>query len=163
VTERKFGKEGFFVRLLATFFYSGYLPKAPGTWASGFTMIILFFIWPGQWYYQLIAIAAVYRFGVWVSGRAEEYFGHDGRPIVIDEVAGQMMALFMAPIKFLPFMLGFAFFRLFDIYKPPPVRQWQSYRRGWGIMADDLAAGIYAVCLMQLVLLFLDKWGIPYV
>lgn len=156
-------KKGFFIRLLATFFYSGYLPKAPGTWGSVFTMVILFFVWPDLWYYQVIAIAVVFSFGVWISGKAEAHFGHDGRQIVIDEVAGQMTALFMAPQKFLPFVLGFAFFRLFDIVKPPPARFWESYRGGWGVMADDLAAGLYAACTMQIIVFFLNLWGVKYI
>jgi phosphatidylglycerophosphatase A len=154
---------GSMVKLIATFFYSGYLPKAPGTWAAGFTAIILFFIWPQLWIYQLIAIAAIFVLGSWVSGKAEDYFGHDGRPIVIDEVFGQMVALFMAPPKFVPFVLGFLFFRFFDVVKPPPVKQWESFRKGWGVMADDLAAGFYAACLMQLIIALLEKWNINYI
>ncbi len=74
-----------------------------------------------------------------------------------------MTALFMAPAKFVPFVLGFALFRFFDIYKPPPANVWQRYRRGWGVMADDIASGIYAACVLQLILFFLDKWGVSYV
>lgn len=150
-------------KLAATFFFSGYLPKAPGTWAAGFTTIILFFVWPHLWVYQLVAIAVVFVLGARVSGKAEEYYGHDGRAIVIDEVAGQMAALFMAPPKFVPFVLGFVFFRFFDIVKPPPVRQWESFRKGWGVMADDLAAGFYAACLMQFIIALLEKWNINYI
>jgi len=162
-TENRTVKGGFAIKLISTFFYSGYLPKAPGTWASGFTAIILFFIWPDFWVYQLMAIAAVYVLGAWVSGKAEERFGHDGKPIVIDEVMGQMAALFMAPQKFLPFFLAFVFFRFFDVIKPPPIKAWESYRKGWGVMADDLAAGFYAACLLQLVLVLLDRWNIGYI
>lgn len=161
-SEGKFSGKGFFVKLLATFFYSGYLPKAPGTWGSAFTMLILFFVWPDQWYIQIVAIALVYMFGVWISGKAERYLGHDAREIVIDEVAGQMAALFMAPAKFLPFMLGFAFFRIFDIVKPPPAKTWQDLQGGWGVMADDLAAGFYAACSVQLILAVLDRLGATY-
>jgi phosphatidylglycerophosphatase A len=155
-------KGGFGIKLVATFFYSGYLPKAPGTWASGFTAIILFFIWPQFWIYQLIAIAAVYILGANISGRAEEIFGHDGRPIVIDEVLGQMVALFMVPREFLPFILAFVFFRFFDVVKPSPVKSWESYRGGWGVMADDLAAGFYAACLTHFVLFILQRLNVNY-
>jgi len=163
MSERKFTGEGFFPRLIATFFFAGYLPKAPGTWGSAFALLILYFVWAVSWYYQVLAIAIVYAIGVWASGKAERDFGHDGRPIVIDEVVGQMTALFMAPVKFLPFVVGFVLFRLFDIFKPPPARQWESYRRGWGVMADDIAAGIYAACILQLLLYFLERWGITYI
>lgn len=163
MTEKKITGKGFFVRMIATFFFSGYLPKAPGTWGSAFTLLILFFVWPEVWYYQVVAIAVVYFIGVWAGGRAETYYGHDGRPIVIDEVAGQMTALFMAPTRFLPFFIGFVLFRVFDIFKPPPTKQWESYRKGWGVMADDMAAGIYAACVLQLILFFLNRWGVTYI
>ena len=153
----------FGIKLIATFFYSGYLPKAPGTWAAGFTAIILYFIWPHFWIYQLLAIVAVYIIGANISTKAEDIYGRDGQKIVIDEVLGQMVALFMAPSKFLPFFLAFMFFRFFDISKPPPIKSWESYRGGWGVMADDLAAGFYAACLTQFILAILKLWDINYI
>ena len=93
-------KGGIVIKLFASFFFAGHLPKAPGTWGSGFAAIILFFVWPPQWYYQFLAIFVIYLFGAFVAGKAERYYGHDGRQIVIDEVAGQMVALFMAPLQF---------------------------------------------------------------
>ena len=140
---------GFVTRLLATFFFSGLLPKAPGTWASMFTAIILYFAWPQSWVYQLAAIVVVYILGVIVSGQAEKMYGHDAHPIVIDEVAGQMIALFMAPKTVVVYILSFILFRIFDIFKPPPARQWQDKPAGWGVMADDLAAGAYAAVVLQ--------------
>jgi phosphatidylglycerophosphatase A len=162
-TKKKIGGEGFWVRLIATFFFSGYLPKAPGTWASGFTIVIMYFVWPQQWYIQLTAILIVYMLGAWFAGKAEEYYGHDSRYIVIDEVAGQMVALFMVPVKLFPFLLGFILFRIFDIVKPPPVKAWESFRGGWGVMADDLAAGFYAVVILQIIRLFLSNMGLTFV
>jgi len=161
--EKKIGGDGFWPRFLATFFFTGYLPKAPGTWASGFTLVILYFIWPGEWYIQAIIILLVYLIGYWAAGKAERYYGHDSNFIVIDEVAGQMIALFMLPAKIVPFILAFIFFRIFDIVKPAPAKSWESLRGGWGVMADDLAAGIYAVVLTQIIRLFLLKMGATYV
>jgi phosphatidylglycerophosphatase A len=154
---------GFFIKLFATFFFTGYLPKAPGTWGSAATAIILFFFWPVEWYFQFPFIILFFVFGIWVGGRAEEYFGHDGRQIVIDEVAGQMTALFMAPKLIVPYVLGFLLFRLFDIVKPPPARYWESFRGGWGVMADDMGAGIYALLILQFLLTLLYRWGIPLI
>jgi phosphatidylglycerophosphatase A len=153
---------GFFSRLFATFFFVGYLPKAPGTWASAVTAAILYYFWPAQWYYQVLLILAVYIFGIWMAGQAERYLGHDARQIVIDEVAGQMLALFMVPQKIVAYILGFLLFRLFDIVKPPPARQWESLRGGRGVMADDMAAGAYAAIILNFLLALLDKWGISY-
>lgn len=151
---------GFVTRLLATFFFSGHLPKAPGTWASGFTAIILFFVWPQAWYVQFLLLCVVYFVGVWLAGLAEKYYGYDGRPIVIDEVVGQMVALFMAPKSIIAYVLAFGFFRLFDIVKPPPARQWEDLVGGWGVVADDVAAGVYAAVIMQFLLVLLGRWEV---
>ncbi|HBC46689.1 MAG TPA: phosphatidylglycerophosphatase A [candidate division Zixibacteria bacterium] len=153
---------GFFPKLFATFFFVGYLPKAPGTWASAITALFLYFVWPPQWYIQFPLIFVVYIFGVWAAGRAEQYFGHDARKIVIDEVAGQMTALFMAPHFVLAYILGFLFFRIFDIVKPPPARQWESLRGGYGVVADDIAAGFYAAIVLNILLAIFNKWGVTY-
>jgi phosphatidylglycerophosphatase A len=154
---------GFIVKMLSSFFFTGYLPRAPGTWASGVTAIILFFIWPQNWPLQFLVTLAVYLIGVELSTRAERYYGHDGGRIVIDEVAGQMTALFMMPRMFVPFALAFVFFRFYDIVKPPPARAWESLRFGWGVMADDVAAGFYAAITTHFVLALLTRWGVSYI
>jgi len=153
---------GFLVKMLSSFFYTGYLPKAPGTWASGITAIILFYIWPGQWHLQFLITLTVYFIGVELSSRAEQYYGHDSPRIVIDEVAGQMTALFMVPRMLLPFIMAFVLFRIFDIIKPPPARAWESLHRGYGVMSDDIAAGAYAVLATHFLLALLNKWGVSY-
>ena len=142
---------GLFAKLFATFFYSGYLPKAPGTWASLFTAIILYFTWPSEWPTQLLLITVVYLFGVLVSGRAEKYYGHDARYIVIDEVAGQMTALFMAPHKLVAFALGLLLFRFFDIVKPPPIHFLEKLPGGIGVVLDDVLAGGCACVILHLI------------
>lgn len=149
-------------KILATFFFIGYLPKAPGTWASAVTALVLFFVWPDAWYIQLALILAIYLLGAWTSAVAEHFLGHDSRHIVIDEVAGQMTALFMAPRMFLPFVLGLFLFRLFDITKPQPARSWESFHGGWGVMGDDIAAGAYSAVIMQFFLALLNRWGVSY-
>ncbi len=155
-------KRGFFPRLISTFFFVGFLPLAPGTWASMVTSIILYFVWPAQWYIQVPIIFAIFIFGARMAGAAEEYYGHDARRIVIDEVAGQMLALFMAPHRIVAYALAFLLFRFFDIVKPAPARQWESLRGGWGVMADDMAAGAYAAILANFILAILNRWGVIY-
>ena len=154
---------GFFVKLLSSFFFSGYLPKAPGTWASGITTVILFFIWPKYWHLQFLITLVVYLIGVEISTRAERYYGHDSRHIVIDEVAGQMTALFMVPRMVAPFVIAFVLFRLFDIVKPPPARAWESLRAGYGVMSDDVAAGFYAALATHFLLALLSRIGVSYI
>jgi phosphatidylglycerophosphatase A len=76
--------------------------------------------------------------------------------VVIDEVAGQLIALIAVPLAWKTFLAGFILFRVFDILKPPPVRQLERLPKGTGIVLDDVAAGIYALVVMQLLL----HWGL---
>jgi phosphatidylglycerophosphatase A len=133
---------------LATWFGAGLLPAAPGTWGS---LAALPFAWviltgPGPWA-LLAAAAIVFALGLWASGRYIS--GRDDKDpaaVVIDEVAGQWLALTLAaPGDVWQFAVGFLLFRLFDISKPWPAGY--AERRlpgGLGIMADDLVAGAYA-------------------
>jgi phosphatidylglycerophosphatase A len=85
--------------------------------------------------------------GLWAAGRAARYTGQkDPQFIVIDEVSGQLITYFMpfAVLNWKSWLLGFILFRVFDIWKPFPARQAESLPGGWGIMADDWIAGIYA-------------------
>jgi phosphatidylglycerophosphatase A len=155
-----------FALFVATACGLSYLPRAPGTWGSLGGVFIFALI---QFYFPLdnkpgihpgigerigwvsltalpiaVAIAAV---GVWGSSRAAQYWGKkDPQFVVIDEVSGQHLAylLALAPVNWKYLLLGFILFRLFDIWKPFPARQAESLPGGWGIMADDWIAGIYA-------------------
>lgn len=93
-------------------------------------------------------IAAVLAFiGVWAANRVAAFSGiKDPQFVVIDETSGQFLALFLAlaPVNWKYLLLSFILFRVFDIWKPFPVRQAESLPAGWGIMADDWVAGIYA-------------------
>jgi len=149
-------------KFFATGSFTGYFPIAPGTWGSLLACIILWFVWPPQWYIQFAAIIVFYPIAVYFAGKAEAYFGHDGHPIVIDEVIGQMVTLFMAPHDLLVYVIGFLLFRAFDIIKPPPARGWEKFRGGFGIVADDMAAGVYAAITLQLLIVLLAKWGIEF-
>ena len=78
----------------------------------------------------------------------------DPQFVVIDEVAGQMVALIGVPLAWKSFLAGFILFRVFDIVKPPPVRQLEALPEGTGIVLDDIAAGLYALGVMHLLLHF---------
>jgi phosphatidylglycerophosphatase A len=80
--------------------------------------------------------------------------GKDPQIVVIDEVAGQIVALIAVPLSWQTFLAGFILFRAFDIVKPPPVRQLERLPEGTGIVFDDLAAGVYALIVMHLMLHF---------
>lgn len=90
--------------------------------------------------------------GAIVSNKAEKDFGQDARPIVIDEVLGMGLALLFVPKKIIYYVIAFVLFRLFDIVKPFPARQAERLPGGWGVMADDLVAGVYANVVMQVIL-----------
>ncbi|MDA0657021.1 MAG: phosphatidylglycerophosphatase A [Proteobacteria bacterium] len=131
----------------------GLFPKAPGT-AGSFVAVIL--AWPIAYFlgvYGLaIAVCLVSVLGVWAINHYQAETGsHDASEIVIDEVAGQWLTLSVAPLEPIYFVIGFFAFRLFDIWKPWPVG-WvdKNMRDGFGVMADDLLAGVYGILILVL-------------
>lgn len=143
---------------IATFFGCGYLPIAPGTWASAFTVILIYFSPLAGAPFLLLAgaTAAVYVIGVPAAKASEAHFAKkDPRPCVIDEVAGQMVSLWFLPRQAGYFIAAFFLFRLFDIVKPFPVNKSESLPHGFGIMTDDVLAGGYTLAVLQLARRFL--------
>jgi phosphatidylglycerophosphatase A len=138
---------------VATFFGTGFLPMAPGTWASAFVALIVYFTpLSGAPFVVMAGItAAVFAFGIPAAGVCETHFGKkDPRPCVIDEVAGQLISLWLLPRQAGFYVAAFFLFRIFDIIKPFPVRKSESLPGGLGIMVDDVLAGLYVLALMQL-------------
>jgi phosphatidylglycerophosphatase A len=150
-------------KFFITGIFAGYLPIAPGSWGSLVACIILWFVWPSQWYFQLLIIFLFYPVAVYFAGLGIRYYGHDGRQITIDEVIGQAVTLFMAPHNIISYILGFLLFRLFDIIKPWPAKKWEKLHGGVGVVADDIAAGVYAAITLQLVIMLLSRWGIRWI
>jgi phosphatidylglycerophosphatase A len=97
----------------------------------------------------LAILAAGALVAVWIATEAEKDLGHDAGPIVIDEVIGQSIALFFAPHRPLVFIAAFFLFRLFDIWKPLGAREVQVLPGGWGIVADDVIAGLTTLGVLQ--------------
>jgi phosphatidylglycerophosphatase A len=136
----------------------GYAPVAPGTFGSlpGVALAWLAMLAGGTT--ALVAtLVAVVALGLWAAGVAESHFGRsDPGPVVIDEIAGQLVSLlFIAPT---PAALAAAFvlFRVFDVLKPFPARRLESLPGAYGIMADDLMAGIYANLALRAL-----QWAVP--
>lgn len=137
---------------------SGEAPIAPGT--AGTALAALLLLLPGRipvfprWENPIwaIAVAIVFFAGVRATAYAEARHGRDPAIVVIDEVAGMMVTLFLLPNTILAVLLGFFLFRFFDIVKPWPVRLAEKPRGGWGVMLDDVAAGIYANLVLRLLL-----------
>ncbi|HEX2268650.1 MAG TPA: phosphatidylglycerophosphatase A [Pyrinomonadaceae bacterium] len=125
----------------------GYLPLIPGTFGSMVGVAIFLLLQSVA--LQLLSIAVIVVLGIWAAFRTEKLLGlKDPGKVVVDEVAGQMIAL--TPLPFLvdgPWLIwvivSFNLFRLFDIFKPYPARRFEALPGGFGIMADDLVAGIY--------------------
>jgi phosphatidylglycerophosphatase A len=142
---------GNWVHLLAFGFGAGCSPKAPGTMgtllAVGLYLPLSRLSLP---VYALVLLGVV-LLGIWLCGRAARDLGvHDHPGIVWDEIAGFLLTMFAAPTGWWWIVLGFALFRLFDIWKPWPIR-WLDRRvaGGWGIMLDDLVAGLFAALCLQ--------------
>ncbi|MGH9501100.1 MAG: phosphatidylglycerophosphatase A family protein [Terriglobales bacterium] len=146
--------------LVATFFGAGLLRPGPGTWGSAATVVLWWLIGrviaPGWQPWAAIALAALaIAVGIPAATQVSRATGlKDPQFVVIDEVAGQLIALVGAPLAWKTLLLGFILFRGFDIVKPPPVRQLEHLSEGFGIVLDDVAAGLYALAVMQVVLHF---------
>ena len=147
--------------LFASAFYIGFIPGAPGTYASITTTLIFFLVWhfsqrlnPA---FHLSMVCLISLIGVLASSRASRITNtEDPSFVVIDEVAGQLVTfLFLSPNAF-NLISGTLAFRLFDIWKPFPIRRLESLGGGTGIMADDLLAGVYGNLLLQILNLALS-------
>jgi phosphatidylglycerophosphatase A len=140
---------------LATFFGAGYFPVAPGTFAS-----LLIALGYRLWFHRLpwtlyLAIGlVVYFIGVWASSAyAARLNKKDPRTVVIDEAVGQWTALLLVPPTWGLVLASFFLFRVFDVIKPLFIHKAESFRAGWGIMLDDILAGIYASVILNIFLL----------
>jgi|SRR5579871_1771241 len=144
--------------LIATFFGIGRLRPGPGTWGSVATVLLwaalAHWLPPSLRTPTAIALAIlVTAIGIPAATRVSRSLAaKDPQIVVIDEVAGQLIALIAVPLAWKTFLAGFILFRAFDITKPPPVRQLERLSEGTGIVMDDVAAGFYALLLMQLLL-----------
>ena len=146
--------------LVATFFGAGHLLPGPGTWGSAATVLLWWLLgrsiapaWQ-PWACMLSAAVAVLA-GIPAATLAARASGlKDPQFVVIDEVAGQLITLIAVPIAWKSLLLGFILFRGFDIVKPPPIRSLERLPEGTGIVVDDVAAGLYGLVVMQVVLHF---------
>lgn len=143
------------IKLIASGLGTGYFPIAPGTAGSALAAGLAFCFRP--WWNPAGALAlsgACFLAGVYFANRAERFWGHDSGKIVIDEMAGMFLSLAFLSLNWTSLLAAFFIFRLLDIIKPPPARQLERLRGGWGVMADDIVAGAYTAILM----LGIEKW-----
>ncbi len=143
--------------LLSTGLFSGYFPLFPGTFASFLTCIALYYILPVSTDEYFLYLLILFFVGVYTSTVAEKTLGHDAKKIVIDEIFGMSVAILYVPITLTNLIIAFILFRLFDIFKPFPINASQKLKQGWGVMVDDLIAGIYAMAILNAYILFFTK------
>jgi phosphatidylglycerophosphatase A len=133
-----------FALAVATALGVGYVPVAPGTFGSA-VGLLLWYLLPASPIAQAAAIAVIIVIGSWSGTVAEHHFGRaDPGYVVIDEVAGMLVTLFLVPVGWAGALLAFLLFRLSDIVKPYPANRLERLPGGAGIMADDVMAGVYA-------------------
>jgi phosphatidylglycerophosphatase A len=135
---------------------AGYAPWAPGTAGSAVGLLLFWPLSQVPWPWQAGALVVVTLAGVLAGSRTAAHLGlEDPGLVVVDEVAGLWVTLLFVPFTPLTAALGFLAFRLMDIVKPFPARRLEDLPGGWGIMADDLMAGVYANVLVRAVVHFL--------
>ena len=135
----------FAARVVATAFGSGYSPFAPGTAGSAVGVLLFWPLAASAWPWQLGACVVVFFVGVAAAGRVARSLGlEDPGLVVVDEVAGQWITLLGLPFTPAVAVAGFLLFRIMDVVKPWPARDLERLHGGWGIMADDIAAGVMA-------------------
>jgi phosphatidylglycerophosphatase A len=146
--------------LVATFFGAGRLKPGPGTWGSLSAALLWWLVasqLPPSYRLPVLCCLVVASVAVGIRAATLEARGcgkKDPSHVVIDEVAGQLVALLAVPIRWKPLLASFILFRVFDILKPPPIRRLERLPEGTGIVVDDLGAGIYGLIAVQLLLHF---------
>ena len=150
-----------YLALAISTFGVGYLPLAPGTWGSlvavgiflGFTQV---FKGNALVAVVLVSIVVVTFAGIWAASRTEALANRkDPSKVVVDEVAGQLISLFPLTLftqwSIVAVIISFILFRFFDIVKPYPARRLEALKGGFGIMCDDLIAGVYAAVITSII------------
>lgn len=140
--------------LFGSFFYSGFFPFAPATFASAVWLAVWLFIPGGRFMAHPYALAATIPLSIYLSFVMERYYGEDASEIVIDEFVGMQVTFLMIQPSLALGVAGFFLFRFFDIVKPWPVGASQNLKGGYGVVADDILAGLYS----RLVLFAFSLW-----
>ncbi|WP_457621788.1 phosphatidylglycerophosphatase A family protein [Persephonella sp.] len=160
--EEKMPEESFKVMIaymLSTGLYVGKIPIAPGTLGTIVGIIPILIYWTKGGSYMLInqisITLAVFFIGIWASTVVVETFKEkDPDYVVIDEIAGYMVAMIGIVPSWQNLLIAFILFRFFDIVKPPPIKFFERLPSGIGIMADDIIAGLYVLGIMHLLTKF---------
>jgi phosphatidylglycerophosphatase A len=142
--EKGSAARSFFPLAIATVCGIGYVPVAPGTFGSA-AGLLLWMVLPGSAFVQFATIVALFVLGSIAGNVAERHFGRtDPRQIIVDEVMGMLITLFLNPVSLRGAFVGFLLFRLTDVIKPYPANRLERLPGGVGVMADDAMAALYA-------------------
>jgi phosphatidylglycerophosphatase A len=141
------------IYFIAFGFGTGLMPAAPGTWGTLAAFPLYLLMMDTHWSVYLLLTLMAFILGVWVSDKVTKDLGmHDYKGIVWDEVVGYLLTMFLAPKGFAWMVLGFILFRIFDIWKPQPIRYIdQKIHGGLGIMLDDVGAAVPAWLILQII------------
>ena len=148
-----------FFKIIATFFGTGFIKKGGGTVAALITSLMWYFVAEktsvvSGMLQQAAIIAVLFIAGVWSGNKVEADWGKDSYRVVLDEVLGMCIALFMIPVTWQNVLAALILFRFFDIAKPFFIRRMEKFPGGWGVMLDDVLAGIYANIIVHIILIF---------
>jgi len=147
-------------KFIATFGYTGFFPFAPATFASAVFCAIYYFVPGGEWLVHPVVCAVTLVVSIPVSGWMEKDYGEDPGCVVIDEVVGlQVTLVVVSGLGLAGLAAAFALFRVFDIAKPWPIGRSQRLPGGWGIVIDDLLAGVYTRIVLILAALVWPSLG----
>jgi phosphatidylglycerophosphatase A len=143
----------YLILFFATGFGAGFSPIVPGTMGTLIAIPIYYFISSISFPLYELTLVAFFFFSSWVAGQAEKYWEKkDDRRIVIDEIMGFLVTMLWVTKTPLTIVSGFVLFRFFDILKPFPIRHLERVKSGFGVVLDDVLAGIYSNILLHLVL-----------
>ncbi len=151
-------KINFFEKFIGSGFFTGYIPNASGTFGS-LAALLLYFIPGFEKPVVLIPLIIIFTFyGIHIGSKFEKLYGKDPKECTVDEVVGMWISLLFLPKILYLSVAAFFLWRVLDIIKPFPARQMEKFNGGLGIMMDDIAAGFYALIIMNLtVLIFIPS------
>lgn len=142
----------YFILMLATGFGVGFSPIGPGTMGTlvAIPLYLVLSLIPPPLY--ALTVVTFFFLSSWISDKAQTSWGKkDDARIVVDEIMGFLVTMLWAPKTLLFITLGFFLFRFFDIVKPPPIRHLERVKGGYGVVLDDVLAGVYANIILQLI------------
>ncbi len=142
-----------FILIFASGFGAGLSPIVPGTTGTLVAIPIYYVVSSISSPLYELTLVALFFFSSWISNQAEQYWGKkDDRRIVIDEIVGFLVTMLWIPKSLFSIVAGFLLFRFFDILKPFPIRRLEQVKSGFGVVLDDVLAGIYSNILLHLAL-----------